>query len=312
MELFRHGKTNIDFMGKRHLFMGISLVMVLLSWTALGVRGLNFGIDFTGGTVIEVGYPQAADLGKMRSALAKAGYGDAVVQSFGTATDVLIRLAPRPGVSSSTLSEKVTSVLQQQTPGVELRRQEFVGPQVGSALVEKGGMALLITIISILVYVSLRFEFRFSVGAVVALIHDISITMGVFAAFHLQFDLTVLAAVLAVLGYSLNDTIVVYDRIRENFRKMRRDDVMTVVNVAVNQTLSRTVMTSAMTLLVVVALFFFGGELIHGFATALLVGIVVGTYSSIYVASALAVLFGLNRDNLMPVKKEGASLDDRP
>lgn len=309
MELFAK-LTNIDFIGKRKWAFAFSATLIIISLGSLVTQGLNFGLDFTGGTLIEVGYPSTIDLKVVRKALKGAGFDDAVVQHFGTAKDVLVRIAPRKGMTSAQIGDKVIAALRKGRANggqdVEMRRQEYVGPQVGSQLKEDGGLAMLIALLCILVYVTLRFEYRLSVGSVAALIHDTTITVGVFSVFQLQFDLTVLAAVLAVIGYSLNDTIVIYDRIRENFRRMRRGSPTEIVNAAINQTLSRTVMTSSMTLLVVIALFFWGGALIHGFATALIVGIVIGTYSSIYVASALAMAMGLNKTDLMPVKKEGA------
>ncbi len=285
----------------------------MVSIGSLATRVLNFGIDFTGGTLIEVGYSEPADLSSVRSTLESAGFGDAVVQHFGTARDVLIRLAPREDVSKAELSDRIFDSLQAASQiELTLRRVEFVGPQVGEELTEQGGLAMLIALGAILVYVALRFEYRFAVGAVAALAHDVIITLGFFSVFQLEFDLTVLAALLAVIGYSLNDTIVVFDRIRENFRKMRKGTSVDIVNSSLNQTLSRTLMTSFTTLLVLLALFFLGGELIHSFATALIVGVFVGTYSSMYVASPTALALGVSKADLMPVKKEGAELDARP
>jgi len=312
MQLFKTAST-IDFMGKRRLALIFSGVLILASLGSLFTRVLNFGIDFTGGTLIEVGYSQPVELPSVRATLEGAGYADAVVQHFGTARDVLIRLAPREGVSKAELSDQIFRSLQQASESeLSLRRVEFVGPQVGDELAEDGGLAMLIALGAILVYVALRFEYRFAVGAVAALMHDVIITLGFFSVLQLEFDLTVLAALLAVIGYSLNDTIVVFDRIRENFRKMRKGAPVDIVNASLNQTLSRTLMTSFTTLLVLFALFFLGGELIHSFATALIVGIFVGTYSSIYIASPAALALGISKADLMPVKKEGAELDARP
>ncbi len=311
MQLF--GKTpQIDFMRRRKLAFLVSAVLIVISLVLMGVRGLNFGIDFTGGTLIEVGYPQPVELESVRSALAEAGYRDAIVQHFGTSRDVLVRIAPEEGLTTAQLSGQVLKVLSKNDSGVQMRRVEFVGPQVGDELTEDGGLAMLYALIGILIYVGLRFEYRFAIGSVAALVHDVIITLGVFALLQLEFDLTTLAAILAVIGYSLNDTIVVFDRVRENFRRMRRATPPEVVNESTNQTLSRTLMTSFTTLLVLIALFVFGGELIHSFATALIVGIVVGTYSSIYVASAAALALGVSRADLMPVEKEGADLDQQP
>jgi preprotein translocase subunit SecF len=311
MEFFSK-KTHIDFMGKRKLAIALSSVLILASIASLVVRGLNFGIDFTGGTLIEVSYPDPADLGGLREVLGEAGYGDVQMQHFGTSRDVLIRVAPRAELASAQISEDILAALKHADAAVEMRRVEFVGPQVGEELTEQGGLAMLYALIGILIYVSLRFEYRFSLGAVAALVHDVMITLGIFSLLQIEFDLTVLAALLAVIGYSLNDTIVVFDRVRENFRKIRKGGAEQVMNTSVNETLSRTVMTGVTTLLVLLALFFLGGEIIHSFALALIIGIFVGTYSSIYVAGALALLLGVSKADLMPVQKEGAEVDEGP
>jgi preprotein translocase subunit SecF len=310
MQLFKK-PTNFDFMSKRTIAVAFSVILILVSIGSLVTRGLNFGLDFTGGTLIEMGYSHAVDLQDVRATLDGAGYHEAVVQHFGTAQDVMVRIAPREGESNAAISSAVMSALRGADGGeVEMRRVEFVGPQVGDELTEDGGLAMIYALICILVYVGFRFEYRFAIGSVMALVHDVFITLGFFSLLQLEFDLTVLAAVLAVIGYSLNDTIVVFDRIRENFRKMRKGTSVEVVNNSLNQTLSRTMMTSITTLLVLVALFIFGGELIHGFATALIVGVVIGTYSSIYVASSSALMLGISKEDLMPVEKEGADLED--
>ncbi len=310
---FLRKKTNIDFMGKRRVAIIVSSLLVLASLVSLVTRGLVLGVDFTGGTVIEIGYHEPADLKEIREALGSAGFERAVVQHFGTAHEVLIRLAPQAGQESAQMSDRVVQLLRERTGAdLELRRVEFVGPQVGEELREDGGLAVVYALIGILIYVALRFEYRFSFGAVIALVHDVVITVGFFSATGIEFDLTVLAAVLAVIGYSLNDTIVVYDRIRENFRKLRKADPVSVINTSINETLSRTLMTSLTTLIVLLALFFLGGEVIHSFALALIIGVVVGTYSSIYVASTAVLLMGVSKVDLMPVKKEGAELDGRP
>ena len=296
----------LDFLGRRRTAFYLSCGLLAVSLLSLAVRGLEFGIDFKGGTLIEVGYSEPADLDPIRGALAGSGFGEAAVQHFGTARDVLVRIAPREGLSRAELSSQVLRVLQVGEERVDLRRVEFVGPQVGEELTEDGGLAMLIALFGILVYVWLRFEYRFALGAIAALVHDVTITLGFFSVLGLEFDLTVLAAVLAVIGYSLNDTIVVFDRVRENFRRVRRGSTEEVMNRSLNQTLSRTLMTSFTTLLVLVALFVLGGELIRGFAIALIVGVVVGTYSSIYVASVAALALGVSRSDLLPVKKEGA------
>ena len=304
----------IDFMGRRRAAMMFSAALILISIVALGLRGLNFGLDFTGGTLIEVGYENAVELRAVRTGLESGGLPNATVQHFGTTRDVLIRMAPDDGQEVGVdLSDRVFRSLGTAAEGrVELRRMEFVGPQVGEELTEDGGLAMLYAILGILVYVALRFEYRFAVGSVIALVHDVLITIGLFALFQIPFDLPVLAAVLAVIGYSLNDTIVVFDRIRENFRKIRKGDAVSIINTSLNQTISRTLVTSFTTLLVLLALFIFGGEIIHSFALALIVGVVVGTYSSIYVASTSVILMGVSKADLMPVKKEGEKLDSIP
>lgn len=312
MELLKR-QTKIDFMGQRKLALIFSGVLLLVSLLSFGVRGLNYGIDFTGGTLIEVGYPDSADLVQVRAELTQAGFPGAIVQYFGTTHDVLVRLAPRGDLSKAELSSSVLRVLKKSGgEDMQLRRVEFVGPQVGEELTEQGGLAMLIALGAILVYVSLRFLWKFSIGAVAALFHDVIITIGFFSLLGLEFDLTVLAAILAVIGYSLNDTIVVFDRVRENFRTMRKGTAIQIFNASLNQTLSRTLMTSLTTLLVLMALFFLGGELIHEFATALIVGVVIGTYSSVYVASTSALALGVIKADLMPVKKEGDEADARP
>ncbi|MES9946508.1 MAG: protein translocase subunit SecF [Candidatus Thiodiazotropha sp.] len=301
-----------DLMGKRNIALILSGILILIALGAIIVRGLNLGIDFTGGTLVEVGYPQAVELPFVREALTKDGFGDAVIQHFGTSKDVLIRLAPRDDIESAVVSDRAFSAMQGIDPGADLRRVEFVGPQVGDELTEDGGLAMLYALIGILIYVGLRFEYRFAVGSVIALVHDVLITIGFFALFQVEFDLPVLAAVLAVIGYSLNDTIVVFDRIRENFRKIRKGDAVEIINTSVNQTLSRTLITSGTTLLVLLALFLFGGEIIHGFALALIVGVVIGTYSSIYVASSSVIFMGVSRADLMPVQKEDGAQEETP
>ncbi|MEE9357948.1 protein translocase subunit SecF [Candidatus Vondammii sp. HM_W22] len=305
--------TKIDFMGRRKLASMLSAAIILISLISIITQGLSLGIDFTGGTLVEVGYEQPAELPKVRDALAGGGFADATVQHFGSPRDVLVRLAPRDEIDSAELSNRAFAALEQGVEGkADLRRVEFVGPQVGDELTEDGGLAMLYALIGILIYVALRFEYRFALGSVIALIHDVVITIGIFSLFQIEFDLTVLAALLAVIGYSLNDTIVVYDRIRENFRKMRKGTSEEIINTSLNQTLTRTLVTSLTTLLVLLALFFLGGEIIHGFAFALIIGVVVGTYSSIYVASSAVLTLGISKADLMPVKKEGAELDVEP
>ena len=304
--------VHINFMAKRKVALVFSATLVLIGLGSIAARGLHLGIDFTGGTLIEVAYEQNADIPAIREVLEKDGFGGAAVQQFGTARDVLIRLPQMAEGQSKKVSDDVFALLSKAVDGkVQLRRVEFVGPQVGDELTEDGFLAVLVSLIAILIYVALRFEWRFALGSVIALIHDVTITVGLFALLQIEFDLPVLAAVLAVIGYSLNDTIVVYDRIRENFRKLRKGEPVDIIDVSLNQTLSRTLMTSFTTVLVLLALFFLGGEIIHGFAFALLVGVIVGTYSSIYVASAAALMLGVSKADLMPVKKEGV-VDDMP
>jgi preprotein translocase subunit SecF len=312
MEILKK-QTHIDFMAQRKRALVFSGLLLLVSLVSIGVRGLDYGIDFTGGTLIEVGYPESADLVQVRSDLAVAGFPEAVVQYFGTTRDVLVRLAPRGDRSKAELSSDVLRVLQQNGgDDMQLRRVEFVGPQVGEELTEQGGLAMLIALGAILVYVTLRFQWKFSLGAVAALFHDVIITIGFFSVLGLEFNLTVLAAVLAVIGYSLNDTIVVFDRVRENFRTMRKGTPVQIFNASLNQTLSRTLITSLTTLLVLVALFFLGGSLIHEFAIALIVGVIIGTYSSIYIASTTALALGVIKTDMMPVQREGSEADARP
>jgi len=304
-------KLNIDFMGKRKLALIFSIAIILVSIFSVVTRGLNLGIDFTGGTLVEVGYQESAVLKTVREVLAADGFKDAAVQHFGSSKDVLVRLAPRDDVSGKDLSDRAFKAINDLFGSAELRRVEFVGPQVGKELTEDGGLAMLYALICILIYVALRFEYRFAVGSVIALVHDVLVTIGVFSLFQIDFDLPVLAAILAVIGYSLNDTIVVYDRIRENFRRMRKGTPEQIINTSLNQTLSRTLVTSLTTLIVLIALFLFGGEIIHGFAIALIVGVVIGTYSSIYVASTAVLSLGISKADLMPVQKEGAEIDGR-
>jgi preprotein translocase subunit SecF len=312
MKLFEK-PTRIDFMGKRRFALAFSVVLLLISLSSLAFQKLNFGIDFTGGTLLEVGYEQPIELSEVRNALAEVGFSGAVVQRFGTTRDILIRLAPGEGRDSAKLSNEVLAALRAASANeVTMRRVEFVGPKVGEELAEQGGLAMLYALIGILIYVSLRFEYRLAVGSVAALIHDVLIVLGIFSLLQFEFDLTVLAALLAVIGYSLNDTIVVSDRIRENFRKLRKGTPVAIVNTSLNQTLSRTLMTSLTTLLVLLALFLVGGEAIHSFSLALILGIFVGTYSSIYIASPTALALGISKANLMPVAKEGAKVDERP
>jgi len=299
-------KNNIDFMRLRKPAMVLSGVLMLLSLISLSTFKLNVGIDFTGGSIIEVGYQQAVELEPIRNALENQGFGDAIVQHFGSASEVLIRLVPDVDKDKAELSSEIIGLLQAANDSeIDVRRVDFVGPQVGKELTEDGGLAVLYALIAILIYVAFRFEYRFSLGSVAALVHDVLITLGIFSVLQLDFDLSVLAALLAVIGYSLNDTIVVFDRVRENFRKIRKKVPLEVVNISVNQTISRTLMTSFTTLLVLLSLFFLGGEAIHAFAMALIIGVLVGTYSSIYVATTTALVLGISRSDLLLPDKEG-------
>ena len=301
-------------MGQRKMAFAMSAILMALSIGSLATRGLNFGLDFTGGMLIEVSYPSAPRIAEVRANLSKAGLDDAVVQTFGTATDIVVRIPPRSEEESD--AELSTIILKALQVGIEgdivMRRVEFVGPQVGDELAEQGILAVVYAMIGIFLYVMFRFQWRFSVGAVAALIHDVVISMGVLCAVQVEFDLTVVAALLAVIGYSLNDTIVLFDRIRENFPRLRKRTPIEVVNTSVNETLSRTLMTSMTTLLVLFALFIFGGEIIHSFAFTLIVGVLVGTYSSIFVASTVLLRLGVSKYDLLQVEKEGATADRRP
>jgi preprotein translocase subunit SecF len=305
--------TNINFIGNRNIALIFSGILTIISIASLAVNGLKMGIDFTGGTLIEIGYQKAADLTALRNTLDEIGFGDATVQNFGSAKDVLIRLKPHEGVSSADLSTRVLEAINKTTAEpASIRRVEFVGPQVGDDLAEDGFLALFYSTICILIYIAWRFEWKFSVGAILATIHDVVVTLGLFSILGLEFDLTVLAAVLALIGYSLNDTIVVYDRIRENFRLMRNKSTEEIMNISVNVTLSRTIMTSLTVILVLASLFFLGGEVIHNFSIVLLFGVFFGTYSSIFIASPMALLLGISPEDLMIPVKEGAEIDHRP
>lgn len=296
----------IDFMGRRKVTAVFSITLVLISIVVLSVRWLNLGLDFTGGTLVEVVFEQPQDSERVRGWLVDAGFRNGVVQNFGTPTDLLVRMPPQADQDDTRLGDNVLEVLRVASGGeVELRRSEFVGPAVGEELREDGGMAMLLALGLVMIYIMFRFTSKFSIGAVVALVHDVIITFGFFAVFQWTFDQSVLAAVLAVIGYSLNDTIVVSDRIRENFRLIRRGQPVDVVNTSLNQTLGRTLVTSSTTLMVLVALLVFGGELIRGFAIALIIGVVVGTYSSIYVAASMLLAMGISREDLLIPVKEG-------
>ncbi|HEX5513804.1 MAG TPA: protein translocase subunit SecF [Gammaproteobacteria bacterium] len=306
----KFNQLNINFMGMGRIALILSSVLFVISVVSLFVRGLEFGIDFTGGTLIEVVYSESADLSSIRDALQQGGYSDAQVQHFGATTDVMIRLAPRAGLNSAQVSDNILQLLRAGGQEVRLQRVEFVGPQVGEELATQGLLAVLWVIGGILVYIWFRFSgWQLAVNCVIALVHDVVITLGFFSVFGLEFDLTVLAAIMALAGYSLNDTIVVFDRIRENFLRMRKTSPWDVMNAAINQTLSRTIITSGTTLAVVVVLYFFGGDTLRGFSLALSIGIVFGTYSSIFVASYLALLMGVDKSTFIVPEKEGGELD---
>lgn len=333
-------RTQFDFVGTRKIPVIVSIALLIAALVMLATRGLNLGLDFTGGTLVEAAYSDAVEVSKVREALVTGGITDAVVQHFGTSRDVLIRLPVADSKDAARISNNVVATLrkaqgevQAETVAgradavqlcraegktdtvpcrIQVRRVEFVGPQVGDELTEKGALALIYTLIAVLGYVMFRFEWRFAVAAVVAIAHDVLLTFGFFSLVQIEFDLTVLAAILAVLGYSLNDTIVVFDRIRENFHTLRKTHVPDIMNASLNQTLSRTVITSGTTMLALLALLFFGGEIIRSFSIALIVGIFVGTYSSIYIATPMVLALGVSRDDLIPPKKEGAAIDDAP
>ncbi len=307
MKLFNF-KEPIAFLKYKWPAMILSGLLILASFVSMGIKGFNWGLDFTGGTEIEVGYQQSADLSEVRNALAANGFADAVVLYFGSSQDVSIRIAPREGVQQDAIVKQVMAALvPTQAEPVDLRKVEFVGPSVGAELREQGGLAMLAALVAIMLYVALRFEWRFSVGAVVGLAHDLIITLGFFSFFQWEFNLTILAAILAMIGYSINDTVVVFDRIRENFRKLRDVSVYDTINDAVTTTFNRTIITSGSTMMVLVVLYFQGGAMLEGFSLALLLGIGVGTYSSIYIATGVAELLGVSREDLLPevIEKEG-------
>jgi preprotein translocase subunit SecF len=303
MELFKI-KHDIPFMSYGRLTTSISLVTFILAIYFLATRGLALGVDFTGGTVMEVSYPHAANIAEIRTSVDSIGLKDATVQNFGTSRDVLIRLPIKAGVTTAQLSEQVIGALRQHDAAVELHRVEFVGPQVGEELYENGALAMLLVCVGIMAYLALRFEWRFAVSAIIANMHDVVIILGFFAFFQWEFNLTVLAAVLAVLGYSVNESVVVFDRVRENFRKMRKASVAEVIDNAITRTMSRTVITHAMTQTVVCSMLFFGGEVLHNFALALTIGILFGIYSSVLVASPIVMALGISREDLVKVEKK--------
>lgn len=305
MEFF-NPNSKIDFMGARKWTAVFSVLIFLISITGLVYKGLIWGLDFTGGTQVQVAYKPVADISDIRSRLYQAGFKEAQVVSYGTSRDVLISIAPRADLNQSVLVDQLMNAL----PGAVKQQVDFVGPQVGQELATKGALAIIVSLLATMLYIAVRFEYRLAFSSAIALIHDPVLILGIFAWFGIEFDLKALAGLLAVIGYSLNDTIVVFDRVRENFIKVRRSTPIEIMNISINQTLSRTIMTSVLTLFVVVALFVYGGETIHGFALALIIGIVIGTYSSIYVAGALAVAMGLSSKDFITSKKK--ILDERP
>ena len=301
-------KRVINFMAVRHIALVLTVLLTVASLASLAVKGLNFGLDFTGGTLIELGYERPADLGQVRKQMAQIGYGDATVQSFGAATDVLVRLQG----DDPALGNKIVSALTELggDNAVKVKRVEFVGPAVGEELRDQGGLGMLLALVGVLIYVAFRFQWKFGLGAILSLVHDVIVTLGVFSFFQIPFDLTVLAAVLAIIGYSLNDTIVVFDRIRENMRMLRKADLIENINISTTQTLLRTTATSVSTLLAVAALMVFAGESLWGFSLALMVGVGVGTYSSVYIASILLIALKLTREDLIPPVVE--EVDETP
>jgi preprotein translocase subunit SecF len=290
----------------------VSAVLIIAAIASLSIRGLNLGIDFTGGVVLELEFPQAADLEKVRGTIEQAGFTHAAVQSFGTSREVMVRLLPQAGEDTNKVAQNVLAAIKTTDPNVELRRTEVVGPQVGAELANKGALAILFTFVGIMIYVALRFQWKLGVGAIVAALHDPFIILGFFSETQMTFDLPALAAILAVIGYSLNDTVVVFDRIRERFISERKGTPAQVIDLAINETLSRTIMTHLTTMITIMSLLVFGGEVLRGFSVALTIGVIVGTYSSIYIASAIALDLKLTARDLLPVQKEKDTVDDMP
>lgn len=311
MEFFKHN-TNIDFMAQRKWAAVLSIALFLISIGALIIHGLNWGLDFTGGTQIQLSYPSAVNLDQIHDNLEKAGFPDAIVVSYGTSKDVLVTLSPK-AIGTETESANAQTALVNRVvaalPDAKVEEVNHIGSQVGEEMATKGLIAVIVALLGTMVYIAFRFDMRFAIGSTLALVHDPIIILGVFSLLQVEFNLIALAAVLTVIGYSLNDTIVIFDRVRENFRKMRKSDAVTIMNQSINQTLSRTIMTSALTLTVVLALFFLGGNLLYGFSLALIIGIIVGTYSSIYVAGSLTIALGLDRKHLIAQNKP---IDERP
>lgn len=308
MEFFKQN-TKIDFMAQRKWAAWLSALLMALSILSLGVHGLNWGLDFTGGLQVQMSFPNAVDLNQARTSLEKAGFNDPVVVNYGTSKDILVTLGVKNEMAPTERDAMVSKVAQSLS-GAVVQQVDYIGPSMGRELATQGVLAIVIALLGTMIYIALRFEYRFAIGSTVALIHDPVLILGLFSFLHIEFNLIGLAAVLTVIGYSLNDTIVIFDRVRENFRKLRKAEPAEVINQSINQTLSRTIMTSVLTLIVVFALFFMGGSMLHGFSLALIIGIIVGTYSSIYVAGSLALALGLQRQHLLPTPKE--VLDERP
>jgi preprotein translocase subunit SecF len=311
MEFF-HRKTKYPFMATRRRWYVVSAIVLLAATASFVFRGINLGIDFTGGVVLELEFSHDANIEQVRTALEQAGFAHAAVQSFGTTRDVMVRLLPHEGEDTNKVAQSVLSVIQAQDPSVELRRTEVVGPQVGAELANKGALAIIFTFVGILIYVGFRFQWKLGVGAIVAALHDPIVILGFFSETQMTFDLPALAAILAIIGYSLNDTVVVFDRIREKFLSQRKSAPAQVIDQAINETLSRTIMTHLTTMITIMALLVFGGEVLRGFSVALAIGVLVGTYSSIYIASAIALDLKLTARDLMPVQKERGSVDEMP
>jgi len=311
MELFK-GTTHINFMAPRKIALAASVIVFILAIVSFAWHGLSYGIEFTGGVVVEVTYPQAVSPDTVRNTLADAGFENYTVQRFGADNDIVVRLPPRSGKASKEEGNAVLAALQAASPGVQKESVNTVGPQVGSQLRSQGTLAMIVALILIFIYLMVRYEWRLALGGVFATIHDLIIVLGIFSVTGMEFNLNVLAAILAVLGYSVNDTVVIFDRIRENFKRMRRGSALEIINTSINQTLSRTIMTSGMTMLVVIALLIVGGAPLRGFSVTLAIGIVVGTYSSIFVASASAYVFGVSRQHFAAKKKQKSEADSVP
>ena len=297
-------KKTVNFLSVRRITTTLSIVLIIFSLVSIISKGLNPGIDFTGGFQVEVSYEQSPEIESIRNNLSAAGFNDAIVQNSGSATDIMIRIAPREGLDSRTVGKLIIDNLNQSSNSVELMSSEYVSAQVGEELTEQGGLAMIFALIMIMIYIVFRFQWKFSIGAVMALIHDVLITIGVFSIFQITFDLAVLAAILAVVGYSLNDTIVIFDRIRENFRSMRRAETLDILNSSITQTISRTMITSSTTLMVLLALYIMGGQSLQGFSLALIIGVLIGTYSSIFIASTSIFYLDISTSDLLSTKRE--------